>query len=50
MRGATYYEVMSKRYLQDFNPRAHEGRDTNIKEAFENILKISIHAPMRGAT
>ena len=34
----------------DFNPRAHEGRDIINEKEFLELLNISIHAPMRGAT
>ena len=33
----------------DFNPRSHEGSDT-VKKSNEEIAKISILAPTRGAT
>ena len=33
----------------DFNPRSHEGSDRQLIFAFP-VIKISIHAPTRGAT
>ena len=33
----------------DFNPRSHEGSDSRIETEVDQI-KISIHAPTRGAT
>ena len=32
-----------------FNPRAHAGRDNNIKIT-KDLMVVSIHAPTRGAT
>ena len=34
----------------NFNPRAHEGRDFSLGGLSDEEGKISIHAPMRGAT
>ena len=36
-------------HLQCFNPRTHEGCDSRIQE-HETSVKVSIHAPTRGAT
>ena len=33
-----------------FNPRAHAGRDLIFFKAFRKKIKVSIHAPTRGAT
>ncbi len=49
MRGATKGFIDGVKDLPDFNPRAHEGRD-GVVNSPETFLKISIHAPMRGAT
>ena len=42
--------LLSYSSKQDFNPRAHEGRDEFLPDTLEEAEKISIHAPMRGAT
>ena len=36
--------------VSDFNPRTHEGCDDVTPRQFNDDLKISIHAPMKGAT
>ena len=33
-----------------FNPRTHEGCDCRADESFAEFLKVSIHAPTKGAT
>ena len=33
-----------------FNPRSHEGSDPDVGEAINTTLKVSIHAPTKGAT
>ena len=35
--------------LENFNPRAHAGRDQGLLEPLD-FVEISIHAPTRGAT
>ena len=37
-------------YGPDFNPRTREGCDVDILQEGENLLQISIHAPVKGAT
>ena len=50
MKGATILRVKKCTITGDFNPRAHEGRDEDAKSLQAYFKKISIHAPMRGAT
>ena len=35
---------------QSFNPRARAGRDAIDQETYDRMVKVSIHAPARGAT
>ena len=41
-----YNEFLS---ADDFNPRSREGSDNN-SESYREQVKISIHAPVKGAT
>ena len=41
--------ILALRIQMGFNPRAREGRDLTLFSLFR-ILKVSIHAPARGAT
>ena len=50
MRGATIYSHVNYIFNSNFNPRTHEGCDTNKIITKFSMLSISIHAPMRGAT
>ena len=49
MRGATRPSWRPGDQNNDFNPRAHAGRDPSRLD-FRSLSLISIHAPMRGAT
>ena len=48
-RGATHDLSLRSLHLENFNPRAHEGRDSIARSRAWRVL-ISIHAPTRGAT
>ena len=37
-------------FVNDFNPRSREGSDANASNFDTTFIKISIHAPARGAT
>ena len=49
MKGATEVSAKKSLNINDFNPRSHEGSDP-IDAVINSICKISIHAPMKGAT
>ena len=49
MKGATDGLGKARLIRQRFNPRAREGRDTEIQKRFV-IGLVSIHAPVKGAT
>ena len=49
MKGATTYDKNTGDFKPDFNPRPREGSDeTESGDKIDN--KISIHAPVKGAT
>ena len=48
--GCDFGKGMTFPKLCHFNPRTHEGCDLNDVEKYINLLNISIHAPMKGAT
>ena len=41
---------MPMRWSIDFNPRSREGSDDHVKIGETKVVKISIHAPVKGAT
>ena len=47
--GSDLKKLYLKCHRQNFNPRSHEGSDDD-KRSCEKRIKISIHAPTRGAT
>ena len=49
MKGATLPGRIGSIHRDDFNPRTHEGGDSDIVVVIY-IDGISIHAPMKGAT
>ena len=49
-RGATENDILPSHNNHNFNPRAHEGRDSADIGNQSGTLRISIHAPTRGAT
>ena len=50
MKGATHVCQVLAMIGMNFNPRTHEGCDTSVYEPHFYSNKISIHAPMKGAT
>ena len=49
MRGATQRSLRINAHRGSFNPRTREGCDSMCTE-FRNKIRVSIHAPVRGAT
>ena len=49
-RGERRSWIIWGRSFSGFNPRSHEGSDTNGKCSFNWFSSVSIHAPTRGAT
>ena len=50
MKGATPLPDGTANVYLNFNPRTHEGCDVDLVERVEVFERISIHAPMKGAT
>ena len=48
--GSDGHEVQQQTQVRDFNPRSHEGSDRVVPVIPLAGVKISIHAPTRGAT
>ena len=49
-RGATCFLACFGLFFMCFNPRAREGRDSDIRALDKRAYEVSIHAPARGAT
>ena len=49
-RGARPFQAQRLVPWSGFNPRAHEGRDPQHGDLQLHLLRVSIHAPTRGAT
>ena len=50
MKGATRRHTPGAAGSRSFNPRAHEGRDGAVHDGKIEPVRVSIHAPMKGAT
>ncbi len=50
MKGATTDKRPPDKTIICFNPRAREGRDSAKLDALDDIISVSIHAPVKGAT
>jgi len=50
VKGATIYDINNKTIPLGFNPRTREGCDSNTSQQPQFPGRVSIHAPVKGAT